>query len=844
MLEEAIKGHGLNWQFDEIEVDNDLHDTIQSGGNMSLLEAQQTIARSATMPGALMLSEMDEVKRGKVAKGDTEGAALFFKLMKTSLIAKQEERMHLLVLHRQAVEQFVERLSKLQVEIGENSKALTTSLARRSEAWVNLKKNERAQAEETAKYEEERFYHSYVMMIMKKDKSSLERTQKLLGEGYNQTCPSGFFMFIQKCGQTNRLKYPALVQTINQISLKLRTHVQSDMAKALDVPISQLMAKDDAEVQEVDVETNKEEDLTDKFYQQQIDRSRRQTEFEEDEIQAEEAASVEMADDTEESPMVAHNLLMSDPEEQLMADSQEVMESFLQVGGEPAATVIYPNCTKPNCKILKPVVADIDADLQQAIESLIRQISDRAKKWSRRTAENAQLTRDFGDAITKYNTMYQESSVEFRNYNSDKGKLLKRLKKLYKEISAEQRSWTEKMTSCRNDMCALIMFRNSAVDALKKPKINDCLMTKWKRSSACTKDCGGGVSEYKRQVLLNASAEGVPCPRKCLNASWDGKSMKTCTQSEVLVQKQVICNTHVCPTDCQVNPWSSYGTCQSIVEGSRKGRQSRTRSIAISPANKGLKCGALEEDKACFMTGGKFSNCKEQEWLQAGQIKGERQRFTPKEGEVLIRNLWQINYASPERAGCKRKPNQPQPIYKNQTLMKCTMGQYTGCSPLLEKEKFTPTIWNRTRSHWIQSDGDTTLNNMPAMSEMLKNPPEGTDYVIGCNSKGKLSGPNSGDFAFITAFDININSNAYKNLEVGCSKPEKMTQGMGKCYKDYVESRTGSVGNGWVVGWGWCKDGYYLTNLYALASEADKAFLNAVRYVQCCKRGWPGGATR
>lgn len=843
MLNEALAGRGLNWQLDEMQVDNELAELVQLGGNMTLPEAENVLSHTADVGGPLMLAEMQEIQQGKVGKADTKGADLFLKLMKSALTKKQDQRMKYNYQHRKEVEGFVKRLNALVNMIAATSKKLTETLAKRSDAWVLLKQNERLLKEERAKYAQQQRYHKYIMNAMMRDKASLERTKRLLNEGYNKTCPKGFFMFLQKCGAHNKLQFPALVQEVHKLSPKLRLRVQSDFAKLLGVPMSQMQIHDDDDGDVSDVE--KDAEMARQMYESTIKRAANDRDFMMDDISAEEASSVEQDESgSVDAPLVEHNVLMSDVENQMQQDVDEV--SFVQrADPQPAQEIIYPNCTKPKCEVLKPVVKTINDDLDMAIASLIRQISEKTRRWEKRTAQNKALTEQYSDVIMKQTKRHAEASTDFAKFNKEKIDQLKRLKKLYQEMDMEQQSWTKSMTINRNEMCALIMFRDSAITALKRPKITDCLLTKWKKSSSCTKECGGGVAVYKRRILLNASNEGVECPRKCLNASWDGKNINECTQTTPLIEKQVICNTFVCPTDCEMNPWSSFSKCNPLVAGGRKGKQTRTRSIGINEANKGKKCGPLEEAKSCFMTGGKLANCKKQQWLQGGQIQGDAQRFVPMGGKpVLLRGLWQINYESKTRAGCKRKPTEPQVIYKNMTQMKCTMGKYDGCKPLLEKEQFEKMSWNRTETHWIQTQG-VPMNNLPPMAKQLQNPPKGTDYVIGCNSKGKLAGDASGHFGFITGFEINVNNNSFSQMNVACTKPQKMSAGIGKCYR--LPIFTGDMGDqkkGWIVKWGHCKDGYYLTNIYAQSSERNMAFLLAAREVQCCKRGWPGGATR
>jgi len=68
----------------------------------------------------------------------------------------------------------------------------------------------------------------------------------------------------------------------------------------------------------------------------------------------------------------------------------------------------------------------------------------------------------------------------------------------------------------------------------------DCKLSEWSGFSACSADCGGGVMEKTRMVLVHPKYEGTPC----------GDLTET-----------VSCNMQSCDKDCELGEWSEWSTC-------------------------------------------------------------------------------------------------------------------------------------------------------------------------------------------------------------------------------------------------------------------------------------------
>jgi len=157
-----------------------------------------------------------------------------------------------------------------------------------------------------------------------------------------------------------------------------------------------------------------------------------------------------------------------------------------------------------------------------------------------------------------------------------------------------------------------------------------CVVSKWSKSSACTKHCGGGTKYQTRQVRVPARYGGKACPTlklvlpcstnscpiDCVHSKFGawGKCSKTCgggaqkrlrtvkTQEKYggkrcgkLVQHRS-CNKTPCPQHCKVGPWGGFDKCSQACGG---GTQRRERRVKTPAQVGGKSCGRLSETRKC-----------------------------------------------------------------------------------------------------------------------------------------------------------------------------------------------------------------------------------------------------
>jgi len=158
----------------------------------------------------------------------------------------------------------------------------------------------------------------------------------------------------------------------------------------------------------------------------------------------------------------------------------------------------------------------------------------------------------------------------------------------------------------------------------------DCVMTQWTAFSACNVNCGMGSHTRSRSITTAAASGGIacatkvqqqacdagPCPVHCKTTSWGswtsctkscGGGVQTRTRSvtthtkhggfqcPTLAAKQE-CNTHECPSDCQVSDWGQWGAC-SVTCG--WGSKTRARHLLRDATYGGKKCPLKSEQMPC-----------------------------------------------------------------------------------------------------------------------------------------------------------------------------------------------------------------------------------------------------
>jgi hypothetical protein len=176
----------------------------------------------------------------------------------------------------------------------------------------------------------------------------------------------------------------------------------------------------------------------------------------------------------------------------------------------------------------------------------------------------------------------------------------------------------------------------------------DCEVGPWTEWGQCSKRCGGGTRSRSREIVTQPSCGGYSCPTlsetspcntecckvNCEVGPWTewGTCSARCgggtrTRSREIVTRPYCggdscptltetspCNTECCKVDCEVGPWTEWGTCSKQCGG---GTRSRSREIVTQPSCGGYSCPALSETSPCNTECCKV-NCEVGPWSEWG----------------------------------------------------------------------------------------------------------------------------------------------------------------------------------------------------------------------------------
>lgn len=164
-------------------------------------------------------------------------------------------------------------------------------------------------------------------------------------------------------------------------------------------------------------------------------------------------------------------------------------------------------------------------------------------------------------------------------------------------------------------------------------RIVDCKVSDWTPWDSCDKSCGGGQRTREREVIVNPSGGGEPCPERlmetegcaeepcasqdCIVSDWSAwsKCSATCGAGFTERAREFTsrpcedghgCNQHlrevkpcedlkecVC-NDCLWGDWEEWGTCSSPCDG---GQRVRMRHITRSPDPGCKPCAAMDKEQ-------------------------------------------------------------------------------------------------------------------------------------------------------------------------------------------------------------------------------------------------------
>jgi len=294
-------------------------------------------------------------------------------------------------------------------------------------------------------------------------------------------------------------------------------------------------------------------------------------------------------------------LLAKDGSAEILEDGDELTlkMTLLKAGRNPTKQPKYDEqkanrCTmraKPSCGEMHDIFAGLWGDMKDTVDAL-------GEDW-----DEMKLSKDsFGTsfqhelaALGHSQGMLEATLVDIKTSQAElsgelAGKARERdsLKQFASKTKQECASVIDEIV--HGEMCGILKLRTELAGIIfRDPPVIDCKTGEWRKTSACSKLCGGGTQTFQREVVQRGSQLGTSCP-----------ALQT-------VRK---CNDVACPVDCALSSWAPWSNCTQACGG---GVRYRMRARKVNPKNGGFACDVLQETQQCN-TGACDRNCRLGTW--------------------------------------------------------------------------------------------------------------------------------------------------------------------------------------------------------------------------------------
>eukprot|EP00397_Hematodinium_sp_SG-2012_P027724 GEMP01029147.1.p1 GENE.GEMP01029147.1~~GEMP01029147.1.p1 ORF type:complete len:559 (+),score=151.89 GEMP01029147.1:37-1713(+) len=247
-------------------------------------------------------------------------------------------------------------------------------------------------------------------------------------------------------------------------------------------------------------------------------------------------------------------------------------------------------------------VADSKKDLES---TTVKQSLECARELAANNAAMGDLT----NTVFEAQTALARATSEMNVGEAEMGKKEQERRFEQKEFDASRKTCKEKLDMMRyTDLCVYRKLRKKLAESAGVPLPTDCEVGAWVVNGRCSQSCGGGTGTLSREIIISSQGLGAPCPtlhwerqckmdpcpQECEVAEWTGWS--TCSTDcgggvqqrtrDLLVEarhgataclttQSQICNTSSCSRDCVLSHWSGWLPCSRACGGGTRARKRR-----------------------------------------------------------------------------------------------------------------------------------------------------------------------------------------------------------------------------------------------------------------------------
>jgi len=272
-----------------------------------------------------------------------------------------------------------------------------------------------------------------------------------------------------------------------------------------------------------------------------------------------------------------------------------------------------PNCQKLLDRFLvcQAGITDRKAELEEDLSNSQQYCKEQSESFTEQIGGiNTRLRKERGDLAL---------GIQRQNENEEGShQMSTRHAEVATQYMIVTKTCCDNKNTARSELCALEKIRGE-VAKIKSKDINfiDCAVTDWS-DEECSATCGGGTMTRVRSIITQPQGGGVPCPPlqalvscnqqtcpvDCHVNDWEGWSscsaecgggVKERTRSIIIeanyggepcedTEAEEACNIQDCDEPCELEEWSQWSSCSKMCGG---GTQRRTKSIRKAAVGNG-----------------------------------------------------------------------------------------------------------------------------------------------------------------------------------------------------------------------------------------------------------------